>query len=230
MVTKIFYVIITVLFYFLAKKINRKKPGLLFSPIILTPVMLIVLLLIMDIPYKEYANGTFPLNKLLDVVTVALAIPLYRNWSFLAKNWRVIVCSLAAGSLIAVVSSILCTYLLAMGKDYMLSIIPRIVTIPIAVSLSESIGGTPAITVLFSMLTCFVGVFIGPAIMKHFSIKHPLSIGMMYGLGAQALGTAKAFKIGEKAGTISSVSYILTAIFTVIWALILTPFIHTLNV
>ncbi|MFJ8261080.1 LrgB family protein [Rummeliibacillus sp. NPDC094406] len=230
MVSKIFYVIITVLFYLFAKKVSRKKPGLLFSPIILTPVMLIILLLIMHIPYKEYANGTLPLNELLDVVTVAFALPLYQNWSFLVKNWRVIVCSLVAGSLVAVVYGILCTYLLSMGKDYMLSIIPRIVTIPIAVSLSESIGGTPAITVLFSMLTCFVGVFIGPSIIKYFSIKHPLSIGMVYGLGAQALGTAKAFKIGEKEGTTSSVSFILTAILTVIWALILTPFIHTLNV
>jgi predicted murein hydrolase (TIGR00659 family) len=228
--SKIFYVIITVLFYFLAKKINRKRPGLLFSPVFLTPVMLIVFLLIMHIPYKAYAKSTLPLNEMLDVATVALAIPLNRNWSFLAKNWRVIICSLAAGSLIAVVSGILCTSLFEMGRDYILSMIPRIVTIPIAVSLSESIGGTPSITVLFSMLTCFTGIFIGPIIMKHFSIKHPLSIGMMYGLGSQAFGTAKAFQIGEKEGTTSSVSYILTAILTVIWALILTPFIHTLNV
>ncbi|MGG1679669.1 LrgB family protein [Neobacillus sp. NRS-1170] len=77
---------------------------------------------------------------------------------------------------------------------------------------------------------CFGSLFLFVLIMKHFSIKHPLSIGMMYGLGAQALGTAKAFQIGEKEGTTSSVCYILTAILTVIWALILTPFIHTLNV
>ncbi|WP_106498380.1 LrgB family protein [Lentibacillus sp. Marseille-P4043] len=226
MVPKIFYLIITVLFYFLAKKINRKKPGLLFSPIILTPVMLIVLLLVLDLPYEDYANGTFPLNELLDVVTVALAIPLYRNWSFIAKNWRVILFSLSAGSLIAVVSGVLTTYWLEMGQDYVISIIPRIVTIPVAVSLSESIGGIPTITVLFSMMTCFVGVFLGPHIIKRFSIKHPLSIGMMYGLGAQALGTAKAFKTGELEGTASSVSYILTAIITVVWALILTPVIN----
>jgi predicted murein hydrolase (TIGR00659 family) len=226
MVPEIFSLIITIFFYFLAKKIHKKKPSLAFSPIVLTPVMLIALLLIIDLPYDEYVKGTFPLNEMLNVVTVALAIPLYRNWSFLVKNWRVILFSLSAGSLIAVVSGILSTYWLAMGKDYMISIIPRIVTIPIAVNLSESIGGIPTITVLFSMMTCFIGVFMVPAILKHFSIKHPLSIGMVYGLGAQALGTAKAFQIGDKEGTTSSVAYIVTAILTVIWALILTPIIN----
>lgn len=219
---------ITVFFYFLAKKINRKIPGLLFSPIVLTPAMIIILLLIMNIPYDKYAAGTSPFNSMLEVITVALAIPLYRNWSFLVKNWRVIISSLAAGSLLAVITGILSTYWLAMGETYILSVIPRIVTIPIAVSLSESIGGIPALTVLFSMLTCFAGVFMGPTIMKKFAIKHPLSVGMMYGLGAQALGTAEAFKIGEKQGTTSSISFILTAIFTVVWALILTPFLYPL--
>lgn len=227
MVTKILLLIITVLIYFIAKKVNRKKPGLLFSPIILTPTVLIILLLIMDIPYATYEKGALPLNEMLNVVTVALAVPLYRNWSFLMANWRVILGSLIAGSLIAVVTGVLTTYWFSLGKGYVLSVIPRIVTIPIGVNLSQAIGGIPTLTVLLAMLTCFAGVFMAPYIQKHFSIKHPLSVGMIYGFGAQALGTATAFKIGEKEGTTSSVSYILTAILTVVWALILTPVINS---
>ena len=226
MAATLFYLISTVLLYFLIKIFNKKKPGLLFSPIILTPIILIVFLWLVDLPYETYVLGTYPLNKMLNVVTVALAIPLYRNWSFIKKNWFIILFSLSAGSIVAVGSGILTTIWFNMGKDYVISVIPRIVTAPIAISLSESIGGIPTITVLFSMTTCFVGVFIAPLIIKHFSIKNPLSVGMMYGLGAQALGTAKAFDIGDLEGTTASVSYIVTAMLTVIWALILTPFIN----
>ncbi|HLR54770.1 MAG TPA: LrgB family protein [Pseudogracilibacillus sp.] len=223
MVTKILFLILTILTYVIAKKVNQKIPGLLFSPVIITPVVLIGFLLISNIPYQTYADSALPLNYMLDIVTVALAVPLYRNWEFIKTNWRVILTSLAAGSFIAVIAGATTAIWLAFSDAYILSLLPRIVTIPIAVNLSESIGGLPTLTVLFSMTTCFVGVFIGPHILKHFSIKNPLSIGMVYGLGAQALGTAKAFEMGDKQGTTSSVSYILTAIFTVIWALLLTP-------
>lgn len=223
MAAKILFLILTILTYFVAKKINQKIPGLLFSPVILTPVVLIGLLLISNVPYETYADSAVPLNYMLDIVTVALAVPLYRNWAFIKTNWRVILTSLAAGSFIAVTVGAATATWLAFSEEYVLSLLPRIVTIPIAVNLSESIGGIPTLTVLFSMTTCFVGVFIGPHILKHFSIKNPLSIGMVYGLGAQALGTAKAFEMGDKQGTTSNVSYILTAIFTVVWALLLTP-------
>ncbi|HLQ95645.1 MAG TPA: LrgB family protein [Pseudogracilibacillus sp.] len=223
MAAKILFLILTILTYFVAKKINQKIPGLLFSPVILTPVVLIGLLLISNVPYETYADSAVPLNYMLDIVTVALAVPLYRNWAFIKTNWRVILTSLAAGSFIAVTVGAATATWLAFSEEYVLSLLPRIITIPIAVNLSESIGGIPTLTVLFSMTTCFVGVFIGPHILKHFSIKNPLSIGMVYGLGAQALGTAKAFEMGDKQGTTSSVSYILTAIFTVVWALLLTP-------
>jgi len=223
MAAKILFLILTIFTYFVAKKINQKIPGLLFSPVILTPVVLIGLLLISNVPYETYADSAVPLNYMLDIVTVALAVPLYRNWAFIKTNWRVILTSIAAGSFIAVTVGAATATWLAFSEEYVLSLLPRIVTIPIAVNLSDSIGGSPTLTVLFSMTTCFVGVFIGPHILKHFSIKNPLSIGMVYGLGAQALGTAKAFEMGDKQGTTSSVSYILTAIFTVVWALLLTP-------
>src|SRR5699024_3916420 len=152
------------------------------------------------------------------IVTVALAVPLYRNWEFIKTNWRVILTSLAAGSFIAVIAGATTAIWLAFSDAYRLSLLPRIVTIPIAVNLSESIGCLPTLTVLFSMTACFVWVVLGPHILRHFSIKNPLSKGMVYWLGTRAIRTAKAFEMVDKQGPTSSDSYILTAIFTVIWA------------
>ncbi|ASK63773.1 holin [Virgibacillus phasianinus] len=225
MLLKIVSLILTMVIYSYAKKINKRKPGLLFSPIILTPLAMILFLLIINLSYKDYASITIPFNEMLNVVTVAFAIPLYRNWSILAANWRIILYSLSVGSFIAILAGVLTTFWIGLGSNSVISIIPRSITTPIAVSLSESIGGIPTLTAVFVMLTSFSGVYLGPKIAKFFSIDHPLAIGMMYGMGAHALGTVKAFEYGDVEGAGSSLSNVVGAMITVIWAFTLTPLI-----
>lgn len=197
----------------------------MFSPAVIAPLAIIGLLLVFNIPYDTYLQGTGILNEMLGVVTVAFAVPLYRNRAILAANSRVIVYSLALGSLISVVAGSLTTFCLGMGAEAIRSVIPRSITTPIAMNLSRSIDGIPTLTAVFVMLTSYCGVMLGPVVAKRFAIKHPLAIGMMYGMGAHALGTLKAFEQGELAGSCSSLSVILGALITVGWAFAFTPLI-----
>ncbi|MGO0059173.1 LrgB family protein [Brevibacillus fluminis] len=222
---KICSVCFTVALYLYCKRLNRKKPGWLTSPIILTPLAMMGILFTIGLPYEEYQHATSLFTEALNMVTVAFAIPLYRNWAILRANWRVIVFSLSVGSLAAIIGGMIPTYLLGMGGQAVLSVIPRSITTPIAVSLSESIHGIPALTAVFVMLTSFAGMYLGPKIMRLFHVRHPLAIGMMYGMGAHALGTVKAFERGEVEGTVSSLSNIVGAIITVAWAFMLLPIV-----
>jgi predicted murein hydrolase (TIGR00659 family) len=215
--------LLTVLFYWCAKQINRRKPGLLFSPAVLGTLSLIVVLVITGIPYQVYQEGTSLFQEMLGIVTVAFAVPLHRNWPILQANWRVIVFSLTIGSVIGVLAGVATTMLLGLGADAAISVIPRSITLPIAVGLSDSLHGVPSLTAVFVMLTSFAGVFLGPKIIRGFSVRHPLAIGMMYGLGAHALGTVKAFEHGDLEGTCSSLSIIVGAVATVAWAYTLMP-------
>ncbi|MGG0657497.1 LrgB family protein [Rummeliibacillus pycnus] len=225
MLLKLFSVVITVFIYLMAKKINKKLPGLLFSPIIITPFVMIIFLLLIHLPYEEYVKATSVFNAMLNVVTVAFAIPLYRNWNVLASNWRIILFSLMVGSLVAIVAGVLTSYFLGMGLRSEISIIPRSITMPIAVNLSKSFGGIPTLTAIFVIITSFVGVYLGPKLIKLFSFKHPLVIGMMYGMGANVLGAKKAFESGDLAGSSATLSTIIGAVMTVLWAFLLTPVI-----
>jgi len=214
-----------VLFFLAAKWLNRKRPGLLFSPAIVAPLCIILLLIATGTPFQSYKEGTDLLGDMLGVVTVAFAIPLYRNWAILVSHWRMIVGSLAAGSLIAVIAGVSTTMLLGLGREAAISVIPRSITLPIAVGLSESIGGISTMTALFVMLTSFAGVFWGPAIIKFMRLRHPVSIGLMYGMGAHVLGMAKAFERGDLAGSSSTLAVITGAVMTVVWAFMLLPLI-----
>lgn len=219
--------LLTVILFLAAKRINRKRPGLLFSPAVLVPIALIMILAITGVPYQVYSEGTAILNEMLGAVTVAFAIPLYRNWPILMAHWRMIVSSLAIGSLISVIAGVSTTMLLGLGKAAAISVIPRTITLPIAVSLSEAIGGMPAMTAVFVMLTSFTGVFMGPVIIKRMKLFHPVSIGLMYGMGAHALGMVKSFERGELEGSSSTLALITGAVMTVVWTYVLLPVLQS---
>lgn len=217
--------LLTIVFFYVARRVNKKKPGMLFSPAILAPAGLILLLVLSDIPYEAYSEGTSAISEMMGVVTVAFAVPLYRNWSVLMTHRRMILLSLMTGSLIAIVAGVSTTMLLGLGKEAAISVIPRSITLPVAVSLSEAIGGIPTMTAVFGMLTSFAGVFLAPVIIKRMKLRHPVSIGLMYGMGAHALGMVKSFERGELEGSSSTLAVIAGAIITVIWAFMLMPVI-----
>lgn len=217
--------LLTIVFFYVAKRVNKRKPGMLLSPAILAPAGLILLLLLSDIPYQAYQEGTSAISEMMGVVTVAFAVPLYRNWSVLMAHRRMILLSLMTGSLIAIVAGVSTTMLLGLGKEAAISVIPRSITLPVAVSLSEAIGGIPTMTAVFGMLTSFAGVFLAPHIIKRMRLRHPVSIGLMYGMGAHALGMVKSFERGELECSSSTLAVIAGAIITVIWAFMLMPVI-----
>lgn len=220
-------VLLTIVFFYAAKRFNQKRPSLLFSPAIVAPVGLIIVLLVTGIPYQVYSEATSFLSEMMSVVTVAFAVPLYRNWSILMAHRRMILTSLATGSLIAIIAGISTTMLVGLGKEAVLSVIPRSITLPIALSVSDAIGGLPTMTAVFGMLTSFAGVFLAPLIIKRMRLRHPVSIGLMYGMGAHALGMVKAFERGEAEGSSATLAVIAGAMITVVWAFILLPVIMT---
>ncbi|EJL47450.1 LrgB family protein [Brevibacillus agri] len=218
-------VVLTILFFYMAKRINKKRPSLLFSPAVLAPAAMIVFLLLAGIPYAAYSEATSWISELMGVVTVAFAVPLYRNWSILMAHKRMILQSLAAGSLIAIIAGVSTAMLVGLGKAAAISVIPRSITLPIALSVSDAIGGMPAMTAVFGMLTSFAGVFLAPWIIKKMKLRHPVSIGLMYGMGAHMLGMVKAFERGDTEGSSATLAVIAGAMITVVWAFTLLPLI-----
>lgn len=218
-------VLLTILFFYAAKRLNKKRPSLLFSPAVLAPAAMIVFLLVAGVPYVEYSQATSWISEMMGVVTVAFAVPLYRNWAILMAHRRMILLSLATGSLIAILAGVSTAMLVGLGQSAAISVIPRSITLPIALSVSEAIGGMPAMTAVFGMLTSFAGVFLAPWVIKRMKLRHPVSIGLMYGMGAHMLGMVKAFERGDTEGSSATLAVIAGAMITGVWAFTLMPLI-----
>lgn len=212
----------TIGIYWLVKRLYRAKPILLFSPLLVTPIVLVCLLIWLHIPYESYNTGAKWLSYMLQPATVAFAVPLYKHFSLLKKNASQIIVSVLAGSAVAVVSSAMLSEVLRIDKQVEYSLIPRSVTTPIAMDVSRMIGGVPSITAVLVLATGLFGSLIGPSIIRYLRIQDDIARGVMLGTSAHGAGTSKAFEFSPVSGTVSSVSMILAAVATLAAASLLT--------
>ncbi|SEU12527.1 CidB/LrgB family autolysis modulator [Paenibacillus sp. NFR01] len=215
MITGLMYLILTLVLYLLAKRLYRSTGNMLFSPLIVTPLAIIGFLLLTGHSYKSYNAGGQWLTDLLQPATVAFAIPLHKNFKVLKKHAAEIAAGVLSGTVMAVLSSMLLARMLHLSGDLATSLVPRSVTTPIAMSISQSIGGIPSITAVFVIMTGVLGSLMGPSVLRLFRIDNEVARGVSLGTAAHGTGTSKAFELGSLTGTISSIAMILSALFSI---------------
>ncbi|WP_410512709.1 CidB/LrgB family autolysis modulator [Paenibacillus sp. BR2-3] len=213
--------VLTAGIYLASKRVYVLSSKMYASPLIITPLLIISFLLMTGISYDSYNAGGKWLTLLLQPATVAFAIPLHKNFKVLKKHAAEIAAGVLSGSVAAVISSVFLAKWLHLSSDLANSLVPRSVTTPIAMSISQSIGGVPSITAVFVILTGILGTMMGPSVLRLFRIDNEIARGVSLGTAAHGTGTSKAFELSSLTGTISSISMILSAVFT----LGVTPFL-----
>ncbi|WP_081972280.1 CidB/LrgB family autolysis modulator [Paenibacillus borealis] len=227
MITGLLFLGLTIAVYLLAKRVYASSGKMYTSPLIITPLLIIAFLLMTGSSYESYNAGGKWLSDLLQPATIAFAIPLHKNFKVLKKHAAEIAAGVLSGTVIAVISSMLLAKWLHLSGDLATSLVPRSVTTPIAMSISQSIGGVPSITAVFVILTGILGTMMGPSVLRLFRIDNEIARGVSLGTAAHGTGTSKAFELSSLTGTISSIAMILTALFSIGLApALLAVFLH----
>ncbi|MFD1776803.1 CidB/LrgB family autolysis modulator [Paenibacillus rhizophilus] len=227
MLTGLLFLALTLAVYLISKKIYAAKTKVYLSPLIITPLLIISFLLMMGVSFDSYNAGGKWLTDLLQPATVAFAIPLHKNFKVLKKHAAEIAAGVLSGTVMAVISSVLLAHWLHLSSNLATSLVPRSVTTPIAMNISQSIGGIPSITAVFVILTGVLGTLMGPTVLRLFRIDNEIARGVSLGTAAHGMGTSKAFELSSLTGTISSIAMILTALFTLSVApALLAVFLH----
>lgn len=213
------WMMITILVYLTSKRLYSRWKKVWLSPLIVTPTIVIFLLGWTHIDYTVYNQGGSLLTSLLGPATVAFAIPIYQSTSIIRRYAKVLFASLLIGSLFALLATVFLGWLTHLDPLLLRSVLPRSITTPIAMEMSQSVGGIPSLTAVFVMVTGVFGSTFGPTIIRWSKVRNPISRGMMMGMGAHGTGTAKAFELGEREGVFSSLSMIIAAILTILWGM-----------
>jgi predicted murein hydrolase (TIGR00659 family) len=216
---------ITIGSYAGAKFLYGKSKSIFFSPLVICPFILISLLMSFHVSYETYSTGTEWITGMLQPAMVAFAVPLYKYRTLLKKYALEIGAGVFGGSVIAVVSSVMYGKLLNLTPELLDSLAPRSITTPIAMNISQAIGGLPTMTASFVILTGIVGIVTGPFILRWLPIHHQVSKGMLLGMGAHGAGTAQAYEIGSIEGAVASLTMIVAGLITIMLAPILVPVI-----
>ncbi len=193
------------------------------NPLVTATALIIAVLLITRTPYETYFEGAQFVHFLLGPTTVALAIPLVENIHRVRRSLIPIALALVAGSLTAVVSAVGVAALLGAPRSVLVSIAPKSVTAPVAMAISEGIGGIPALTAVLVIFTGITGALIARPLMNALGIKDYAARGFAIGVASHGLGTARAFQVSELAGVFAGLAMGLNGMMTALLLPLLAP-------
>ena len=213
-----FSLVISLLGYELGVFLKKKTKLAIFTPLLVAIVFVIAFLLIFRIDYSSYEKGSVILSYFLTPSTVALAVPLYRQWEVLKKNAFAIGIGIGAGVLTSSVATVVLALVFQLSHREYVTLLPKSITTAIGMSLSEEMKGMVTVSVAAIVLTGIVGNMMGSWICRIFRIKEKIAVGVALGTSSHAIGTARALELGEVEGAISSLSIVVAGVLTVVVA------------
>ena len=214
------YFLLTLTFgvYFLAKLVRKLLRLPLFNPILVSIAFLIIFLRVADVDYEEYRVSGAKIDFWLKPAVVALGVPLYKQLSSIRQEILSILLTQLAGCVVGVVSVVGIARLMGASTDVVLSLAAKSVTTPIAMEVTESVGGIPALTATIVVFVGIFGAITGFRILRYGHIGMPSSQGISLGTASHAVGTSAAMERSMEHGAYASLGLTLNGIFTAILA------------
>ncbi len=216
-----FGISISIIAYAIGTFLNKKTKLAIVNPLLISYILIISTLLIFDIPLSAYNEGGNIINMFLSPATAVLSLTIYRQWDIVKKNIAAILTGTIVGSLTSILVIMFLCKLFGLDNTVTSSLLPKSITTPMAIAVSETLGGIPSLTVLAVIITGILGNILAPILIKLFRIKDPVVQGVAIGTASHAVGTSKAIEIGEVQGALSGVALTFSGLITVVISLLL---------
>jgi predicted murein hydrolase (TIGR00659 family) len=198
---------VTLLAYQAALGIHRRSGrSPIANPVLISVTLIVGVLLLTRTPYQTYFDGAQLVHLLVGPATVALAIPLYAQIARLRAMLLPLTIALAVGSVTAIGSAVALGWVFGASPETLMSMAPKSATMPIAMGISEKIGGLPSLTALAVTITGVSGAIMARRLLDLMRIDDLAARGFAVGLTAHAIGTAQALQVSETAGAFAALA------------------------
>ncbi|HGO5814750.1 TPA: LrgB family protein [Mannheimia haemolytica] len=213
-----FYSVLTLAIFIIGLKTSQKLGIHLLNPFLIALSLLISILVIFDIPYQQYYQGNAPLNNLLGVSVVALAYPFYEQLPNIRKKWREIVMILLFSTIITMLTGVGFALLFGASQEILAAILPKSVSMPMAIIITNEINGNVAIAAVGVMIAGLVGAILGFMLLRFAKVRNVMAIGLSMGAASHALGTGRCLEHSMKAGSYSSIALVACGVLSSLFA------------
>ncbi|WP_202814395.1 LrgB family protein [Falsirhodobacter sp. alg1] len=218
-----FWICVTLGCYMVATTLsNAAGRHPLVNPVLITVLMVMGSLLATGTDYQTYADGTHIITFLLGPATVALALPIRDNLHHVRAALLPLAAALIAGSCTAAVTAVGFAYMFGLDGTVLASLAPKSATAPVAIAVSQTLGGIPTLTAGMVIVTGVTGAIVVTPLMTLLRITDWRAHGFATGVAAHGVGTARALQINPIAGAFAGLGMGLNAIatgFVAPWAL-----------
>lgn len=202
-----------------AKMLQRRTGSILLNPILIAIGLMIAFLTACDIPYDTYHKSGQMIEFWLKPAVVALGVPLYLQLSQIKKQILPILASQMMGCIVGIISVVATAQLLGASREVVASLASKSVTTPIAMEVTQTLGGIPSLTAAIVVITGLIGGVVGFKLMAVGHIHNPMAKGLSLGAASHAVGTSVAMERDEFVGAYASLGLTLNGILTAL----LTP-------
>lgn len=225
----LFGVGLTVIAYAACELLCERLSLTLLPPFVPACALIIALLCGVDgLSYESYQKGADFINFLLGPATIALALPLYRQRRVVQENLRPIACGILLATVVAVCCLYFCGRLLGTSEPVLLSLLPKSVTTPIAIEVSKTLGGIPALTTACVIMTGTLGATFNHRLLRLCGITNDIAAGLAIGASSHGLGVSACANVSSVQLALGSVAIALTGVATSILAPLLLPLLQSI--
>lgn len=212
------WLLATLLAYRVALAIHRRaRNSAWLHPVAVATVLLVTVLLLGGIDYQTYFEGGRYIHMLLGPATVALAVPLYHQLQRLKRDWLSLLAGAFLGSAVAVSLAMVLAWLLDASQATVISMAAKSVTMPIAIGLTEKLGGVVSLTSALVMLTGILGGAMTQPLLVLMRIREAHIAGFTLGVVAHGIGTARALQGGAEMGAFAGLAMGLAGLLTAVF-------------
>lgn len=194
------------------KRVSGNHP--LAQPVLVAVLVVGPLLWALDVSYEEYLTGGSVIAFFLGPATVALAVPLHRQAHHLRRLLLPMLVAIPVGTVVSVASGLLLVRALGGDRDLELTMAPKSATTPIAIQITDHVGGVPALVAVFTVTAGILGAIAAPTVLNWLRVRDHRARGLAMGAVSHGVGTSRALHDHPTEGAFSGLSMGLTALAT----------------
>jgi len=210
--------LITVGLFLIARFLYRRKPWLIFVPVLFGVIGGVIFLKSSGYSYSDYFEDNRPLTFMLGPSVVALGVLMHRQIDAIRAHLWPLLVSVTCGSFFSVFLVVVLAGILKLPTELAASLMPLGITTPIAIEVTQVLGGDPAITSVIVIGIGLMGNLFSPYWLRWFILTDEEAAGLAIGTVSHGIGTARAVLLSEKTGVFSGLAMSINGLITVVTA------------
>lgn len=210
--------------YWLCMLVRKRTGSPFVNPVLICTTIFIVYLKLTGTSYSQFYQTGQLVSAWLQPAIVCLAIPLYLQWQKIRAQWLPIMLSQLVGCVVGIVSGVLIAQYMGASREVSMALAAKSVTLPIALEITNVLGGIPSISAAGVILAGLTGQMLGFMLMRPF-IRNPIAQSLAQGTTSHAMGIAACLEKSGKFAAYATLGLILNGVITSFVAPLIVPWL-----